>query len=150
MAGINLSDLPPEYQVQALAKIATQEVRKMERMQQTGRSKYGNEKTERGSVKFDSKKEAARFEELAVLLNTGEIKDLRLQVEFTLQGSYTTPDGRRIRAIRYLADFTYYQKNGDGWEYVVEDVKSRATKTKVYQMKKKMMADRLGLTVTER
>ncbi len=51
---------------------------------------------------------------------------MRLQQDFTLQEAYTTPDGRRIRAIRYCADFCYERKTQNGWEKIVEDVKSRA------------------------
>ena len=146
---INISDLPIQYQQQALAKLAEQEQRKRTEPQQAARSKYGNVKTGRGDLHFDSKKEAHRFDELAVELAAGTIKDLRLQVEFTLQAAYTTPTGERVRAIRYLADFTYYRETGGNWEYVVEDVKSKPTRTKTYKIKKKMMADRLGLTITE-
>lgn len=149
VASINLTDLPPKYQAQALAKLAKQEQRKKAEPQQPARSKYGNVKTGRGDLHFDSKKEAHRFDELAVELAAGTIKDLRLQVEFTLQAAYTAPTGERVRAIRYLADFAYYRDNGGNWEYVVEDVKSKPTRTKTYMMKKKMMADRLGLTITE-
>lgn len=146
---INISDLPIQYQQQAMAKLAKQEQRKRAELQQPARLKYGNVKTGRGDLHFDSKKEARRFDELAVELAAGAIKDLRLQVEFTLQAAYTTPTGERVRAIRYLADFTYYRNTGGSWEYVVEDVKSKQTRTKTYMMKKKMMADRLGLTITE-
>lgn len=146
---INISDLPIQYQQQAMAKLAKQEQRKRAELQQPARLKYGNVKTGRGDLHFDSKKEARRFDELAVELAAGAIKDLRLQVEFTLQAAYTTPTGERVRAIRYLADFTYYRNTGGSWEYVVEDVKSKPTRTKTYMMKKKMMADRLGLTITE-
>lgn len=52
-------------------------------------------------------------------------------------------------AIRYLADFTYERRNGAGWSYEVEDVKSNPTRTRAYVMKKKMMADKLGITITE-
>ena len=149
VANINLSDLPPKYQAQALAKLAKQEQKKRAGTQQPARSKYGNVKTGRDALHFDSKKEARRFDELAAELAAGTIKDLRLQVEFTLQAAYTTPDGERVRAIRYLADFTYYRDTGGSWEYVVEDVKSKPTRTRVYLMKKKMMADRLGLDITE-
>ncbi len=120
---------------------------KKERM--PARSKYGNIKTERENLHFDSKKEADRFDRLMLMLKAGEIKDLRLQVEFTLQPAYTTPEGERVRAIRYLADFTYYRKTEDGWEYVVEDVKTKPTRTRLYLMKKKLMIDRLGITITE-
>ena len=59
------------------------------------------------------------------------------------------PTGERVRAVRYLADFTYYRFDGSAWQYVVEDVKSRATRTETYRIKRKLMAERLGLTITE-
>lgn len=92
------------------------------------------------------------------MLQAGEIIDLRLQQDFTLQEAFTDPDGRRICAIRYRADFTYkelhhreYAGGGscDEWEPVVEDVKSRPTRTKEYIMKKKLMKDRLGIEIRE-
>lgn len=149
MSTINISDLPPKYQQQALQKLSEQRSISTPAANHYARSKYGNTKTERQGLHFDSKKEAQRFDELTLMLHAGEIKDLRLQVEFTLQAAYTTPKGERVRAIRYLADFTYYRTAGDTWEYIVEDVKSNPTRTKAYLMKKKMMADRLGLTITE-
>lgn len=149
MAGINLSDLPPHYQQQAMKQLAEQMQKKQAAAEAPARSKYGNVKTERDSLHFDSKKEARRFDDLLLMERAGEIKDLRLQVEFTLQAAYTTTTGERVRAIRYLADFAYYRKAGDGWEYVVEDVKSKPTRTRTYLMKKKLMADRLGLAITE-
>lgn len=145
MRSIEVSDLPPKYQQQVLAQMAAAHIRKANAAE-PARQKYGNQKVDRGALHFDSKKEARRFDELQVMLQAGEIRDLRLQVDFTLQEAYTTPAGERIRAIRYKADFTYYRRGG---EYVVEDVKSAATKTAKYAMKKKMMADRFGLTITE-
>ena len=150
MARISITDLPERYRVQALEKLARQEKQKQEAKKQTPGSKYRNEKTERAGIYFDSKKEARRFDELMAELTAGTIRDLRLQVEFTLQPAYTTPEGERVRAIRYLADFTYYRRSGDGWKYVVEDVKSRPTRTRSYLMKKKMMADRFGITIEEK
>lgn len=154
---INVNDLPPKYQRQALEKYMEQQARRglmpsaAVPQEKAKANKYHNTPSERvtasGAVlRFDSQKEARRFDELQVMLQAGEIRDLRLQVDFTLQEAYTTPAGERIRAIRYKADFTYYRRGG---EYVVEDVKSAATKTEKYAMKKKMMADRFGLTITE-
>ena len=77
-----------------------------------------------------------------VLLKAGQIRDLKLQHEFTLQGAFTDTDGNRTRAIKYIADFTYWQGN----LFVIEDVKGM--KTDVYRMKKKMMSEK-GWTVTE-
>ena len=146
MAGIELSLLPPRYQRQVLDKLQKQE---LNRNRPEKRAKYGSEKATRGLLKFDSKKEARRFDELSMELSAGRIRDLRLQVEFTLQPAYTTTTGERVRAIRYLADFAYYRWDGQNWLYIVEDVKSKATRTKTYLMKRKLMVERLGLTISE-
>lgn len=122
--------------------------------------KYHNNPAVRGSIRFDSQKEAARYDELILLLNTGKIRSLKLQPEFTLQEAFTTPDGTRVQAIKYRADFSYdilrhkrYEDYDgvewiDEWEPVIEDVKSPATKTQVYQMKRKMMMEK-GYQITE-
>lgn len=113
-------------------------------------SKYGNKKTARGNLVFDSQKEAARYDELVLLAQAGEIEDLRLQPEFTIQEAFTMPDGGKVRALRYRADFSYRRKVREGvdirWETVVEDVKGY--RTKEYEMKKKLMAGR-GIAIEE-
>lgn len=117
--------------------------------------KYHNQPDSRGKVRFDSKKEACRYDELMLLLQTGSIRKLRLQAQYTLQESYITPEGERVRAIKYMADFAYERATKPDctgtvhWVPVVEDVKSRATKTAQYEMKKKLMRDRFGITITE-
>lgn len=62
---------------------------------------------------------------------------------------YTTTTGKRIRAIRYKADFTYEEPTTTAWVLVVEDVKGNPQRTKEYTMKRKMMQDRLGITIRE-
>ena len=111
----------------------------------TTESKYHAEKDVRGKLKFDSKKEARRYDALVLLLRSGEISDLRIQPEFTLVEAYTMPGGERVRAMRYRADFSY-RRNG---ELIVEDVKSAATRTRVYLNKRKMMQEKYGITVRE-
>ena len=98
-------------------------------------------------VTFDSEREARRFGELRMLLRCGQIQDLRLQVNFTLQEGYTTADGERVRPIVYRADFTYRERTGDGWCPVVEDVKG--VRTKEYNMKRKMMLEKFGVKIRE-
>ena len=122
--------------------------------------KYHNNPAARGSIRFDSQKEAARYDELILLLKTGKIRSLKLQPEFTLQEAFTTPDGERVQAIKYRADFSYdilrhnrYEDYDgvewiDEWEPVIEDVKSPATKTPVYQLKRKMMMEK-GFVIKE-
>jgi len=80
------------------------------------------------------------------MLDAGLIKDLKLQHHFTLQEAFKSPDGETIRKMEYVADFTYINEND---EFIIEDVKSEATrKDKVYRMKKKIMKTK-GYTITE-
>ena len=69
-------------------------------------SKYRNKKTTVNGIAFDSQKEAARFQELLLMQEAGEITGLRLQPEFTLQEAFTTLQGERVRAVKYRADFS--------------------------------------------
>lgn len=134
---ISLSDLPLEYQRQVLSQINGA----------PKKNKHGNVKTESGGITFDSKKEAGRFEQLSLMLDAGVIRELKLQETFTLQNAYTTPSGKRVRAITYKADFSYIDRQG---KKIVEDAKSPHTRTlPAYRMKKKMMLERLGIDVVE-
>ena len=110
-----------------------------------GKTKYGSRKDTRGELRFDSKKEARRYDELMVMLRAGIISDLRLQPQFTLQESYITETGERIRAIRYTADFSYKF----GGKLVVEDVKSKPTRTKEYLRNRKFMRSKFGIEIQE-
>lgn len=114
--------------------------------------KYRNQKTQVDGIHFDSQKEARRFIELKYLLQAGKIRNLKLQPQFTLQESYVTPEGERVRALRYVADFSYERLVGIGgylWRTVVEDVKSQATRTEKYKIKKKLLLERFGIAVEE-
>lgn len=129
-------------------------------------NKYGNKPGVRvlasgKEFKFDSQKEVRRFDELMILLKAGRIKDLKLQPEFTLREAYTDPEGWHIRPLKYRADFSYMERVGgtsgglsstgaeEQWRYVVEDVKSQATKTRVYEMKKQMMLEKFQIRIRE-
>ena len=109
------------------------------------KTKYGSRKDTRGELRFDSQKEARRYDELMVMLRAGIISDLRLQPQFTLQESYITETGERIRAVRYTADFSYKF----GGKLVVEDVKSTATRTKEYLRNRKFMRSKFGIDIQE-
>ncbi|MCR1870216.1 DUF1064 domain-containing protein [Longicatena caecimuris] len=103
------------------------------------KSKYGAVKTEIDGITFDSKHEASRYRELWLLEQAGEITNLRLQVPFELipKSNYGMP-------IRYIADFTYNDRNG---QLVVEDAKG--VKTPVYRLKKRMMAEKYDIYIKE-
>ena len=163
---VRIEDLPPWAQAQAQGKMAQQRQQKATPPSPApphwsgGGVKYHNVRTQRtledgGKVDFDSKKEARRYDELMAMLRAGQIRDLKLQPQFTIQEAYTTPEGQRVRAIRYQADFSYERAtepdcNGEiHWLRVVEDVKSRATKTRVYEIKKKLLREKLGIEIRE-
>lgn len=126
------------------------------------RRKYNNvpdNRTVNGRViRFDSKREASRYDELRLLLAAGKIRNLQLQPEYTLQEAFTTPEGERVKALRYRADFSY-EKWGtepvpeisqgtfrEVWLPVIEDVKG--VRTKVSLMKRKLMQEK-GYTIQE-
>ncbi len=84
--------------------------------------------TYKGEI-FDSKKELNRFMELEILLRAREISDLELHPKFDLMVN-------GVKIGRYTADFRYKK----GSDIIVEDVKSRATKTRDYMLRKKILA----------
>lgn len=100
-------------------------------------SKYGNVKTDGA----DSKKEAHRRQELALLLVAGKIRHLRHQVKYAF-----VHNGQLIAT--YIADHVYYDIEC-GCE-VTEDTKSPATRRdKVYALKKTMMRVFHGIEIKE-
>lgn len=95
--------------------------------------KYKNVKCEYKGMKFDSLKERDYFIYLDQLQKNGQISDLRCQVKFELQPAFTFK-GKKIRAVTYTADFTYYTP--DGQFHIVD---TKGVKTDVYKLKKKLM-----------
>ena len=58
-------------------------------------------------IKFDSPQQAQRYKVLKAALDHGTIFDLQLWRQVTLCEQYTEPDGNRVGAIRFVADFAY-------------------------------------------
>lgn len=104
------------------------------------RNKYHASKTELDGIRFDSRKEAARYRELKLLERAGEIRDLQLQVPFEL-----IPKQEGERACTYVADFVYHMT--DTGKMVVEDAKGM--RTDVYKIKRKLMLWRHGIRISE-
>lgn len=69
----------------------------MEKMQKPG--KYKAQKTKRGKLTFDSKKEAERYDALMLLQKAGEIRGLKLQVRYCLQEAYITFEGDPVKKV---------------------------------------------------
>lgn len=104
--------------------------KKMTKMKPT--SKYRNVKIVINGIKFDSKKEATRYQELLVLQKAGMITNLKLQDRFEI-----VPKQPGERKVVYVADFTYFTQSG---KLIVEDVKSAITrKNTAYIIKRKLM-----------
>lgn len=105
-------------------------------------NKYHARKVTVDGIEFDSRKEANRYAELLLLQRAGKISDLRRQVEFEL-----IPKCGSERAAKYHADFCYI--DAATGKQVVEDVKSRATKTPDYILRRKLMNWRYGIKIQE-
>jgi hypothetical protein len=97
------------------------------------RNKYGNIRKEVDGMKFDSIREAHRYNQLILKHKAGIISKPVLQYEFQLVGC------------SYVCDFLYldYEKK----EFVIEDAKG--TLTDVYKIKRKMMKEIYGITILE-
>ncbi len=93
------------------------------------KNKYNAIKQTYNGEIFDSKKELNRFMELEILLRAREISDLEVHPKFDLMVN-------GVKIGRYTADFRYKK----GSDVIVEDVKSRATKTRDYVLRKKILA----------
>lgn len=122
-------------------------------------TKYNAQKVVYDGITFDSKREAKRYQVLKLLERSGEISNLRLQVEYELiPNQYRTEErygknGRRLkdkqvlleRKCCYVADFVYTD-NRTG-ETVVEDCKGM--RVEPYQVKKKLMLWVHGIIIKE-
>lgn len=106
-------------------------------------SKYHNQKCVYKGIKFDSKKEMAYFIKLELLEQAGEIHDLKRQVDFDLIETFRL-NGKTYRKTKYIADFTYLDKDN---KYHVVDTKG--VRTDVYKLKKKLMAWKYGIEIEE-
>lgn len=107
-------------------------------------NKYSNTKCKcaNGHI-HDSKKEAKRCNELAILERAGIIQNLQQQVKFVLIPSQKLGGKVAERECSYYADFVYTE-NG---RQVVEDTKG--VKTDAYKIKKKLMLYVHGIVIKE-
>ncbi len=87
------------------------------------KSKYKNVKVVRDGRTFDSKAEAARYDELLLLERIGKIDRLECQPVYVLQAK---------PRITYRGDYRYYEQGRE----ICEDVKG--VETAVFRLKKRM------------
>lgn len=108
------------------------------------RSKYGNKR----SGKFDSEKERNRYATLKLMERAGEVRNIQHHKIYSL-------DVNGVHICNYESDFVYekatlrYDDIIAAWVEVVEDVKSEATKTPLYKLKKKLMKAIYNITIVE-
>ena len=91
-------------------------------------SKYNSRITYVDGIKFHSAKEAHRYSELLLAVTADEIKDLRLQVKYSM-------DVNGVHICNYFADFVYFDYKFS--KEIVEDCKGM--RTNEYKLKKKLM-----------
>jgi hypothetical protein len=96
--------------------------------------KYGNQPTEVDGLRFDSRAEAKRYQELRLMEMAGEIIGLSVHPRYTLVDGFRTKDGRWVGKITYAADFAYTDRATG--RVVVEDVKG--TRSQAYAIKRKL------------
>lgn len=101
-------------------------------------NKYKNTPTIIDGIRFASKREAKRYQELKLLERAGEISFLELQPKYKLyfQGKWM---------FTYIADFTYVDERTH--KEVTEDAKG--IKTQVYRLKKKFIEEAYGIDIVE-
>lgn len=113
-------------------------------------SKYHNRKADYRDPKtgetitFDSEKERDYYLLLKDRERRGEIRYLNRQFEIEIQPAFTDIKGTKIRAIKYKADFYFYDRSLETWRVI--DVKGY--KTEIYKLKKKLLAYR-GIIIEE-
>jgi hypothetical protein len=104
-------------------------------------SKFKNKWTEVDGIKFQSKKEARRYQELKLLVSAGQISGLKRQVRFPL-----FVNGELITT--YVCDFQYTEIEG-GYPKRVVTEDTKGFKTPDYIIKRKLMKALHGIEVKE-
>jgi hypothetical protein len=102
--------------------------------------KWANEPIIEGGHIFDSLAERDRYRYLRARLLAGEIRELKVHPPYSL-------DCNDIHIANYTADFSY--REGLAGDVVVEDVKSPASRTPVYRLKRRLMLALHGIRVQE-
>jgi hypothetical protein len=109
-------------------------------------TKYHAKPTTVDGIRFASKAEARRYQELKMLEKAGRIRNLKLQPKYPLV-FYPGSSRRVVNVGSYIADFWYLEVDGGVERPVLEDVKG--VKTPIYRLKKKMVEAIYDLKITE-
>lgn len=104
-----------------------------EAKQVSKKHKYNAEPTMYDGIRFDSRAECRRYQQLLYLQQSGEIRGVQLQPSYELVPAFTDSAGIKRRGIVYRGDFSYRDQYG---RLVVEDVKGMITP--VFRLKQKL------------
>jgi hypothetical protein len=101
-------------------------------------NKYHNIKTYVDEIKFSSKKEAARYSELKILVQVGAIQALELQPKYLIKIN-------DVKVCYYVGDFRYF--DNETQTTILED--SKGVRTPIYRLKKKLVKAVYGIDILE-
>lgn len=94
--------------------------------------KYGNKSIVVNGIKFQSKLESERYEQLMLLERAGEISGLKLQFGLQINPPWTNPyTGAKLKGSMYYADFFYIDNRNN--KMIIEDTKG--VETDVFRLK---------------
>ena len=98
----SVAKLPPAARQKIYDKLRQDAIAERQRQEEIARHQ---------KLKFRSTKEQSRYAALVAAQEDGFIFDLRIREEITLKDGYTTPEGERVRPVRYIAVFSYKTDN---------------------------------------
>lgn len=114
-------------------------------------NKYHAQPVRVDGVRFASKREARRYQELVALAQAGQIRDLERQPVYPIlvpdRWTHESPEHLLRQVGVYTADFRYYDLELGA--LVVEDVKSAPTKTTAYRLRKRLVEAIHGIKIRE-
>ena len=119
-------------------KVTLVELQKMIKAIKT--NKYYAQKMVVDNITFASRKEARRYQHLKLCLSAGIIKDLVLQPKYSFEHN-------GLEITTYRPDFRYYDR--EKRKEIVEDVKSKATRTRDYLIRVRCMKAWFDIDVIE-
>ena len=102
-------------------------------------TKFHSKQVVVNGIKFQSKLEGTRYQQLLWLLDADEITDLKLQPEFQIFEGYTDAvTGEKHRSRYYVGDFKYVDTKSH--QTIVEDTKG--VETDVFKLKWEMVQEK--------
>lgn len=117
-------------------------------IQRSRRSKYGAEPCEVEGLRFDSKKEGARYADLRLLEKVGAIRELEPSPERPMKPKYDLIASNGEVIGHYTGDFRFFDVRSG--QVVVEDVKSPQTrKNTAYRLRKRLLRACWGIEIRE-